>query len=79
MKQNFIKQGYRPSRINECHEKIALLDRTGKKNFKNEANTAYKRIKNLQEIIGTQWIEKASLKIFKPLKEGKCTTCWLKA
>ena len=54
LKQIFIKQRYRPSRINECHEKIALLDRTGKKNFKNEANTAYKRIKNLQEIIGTQ-------------------------
>ena len=44
--------------------------------FKNEAITAFKRNKNLQEITGTHCKENKRVKKgLKTLKEGKCTPC----
>ena len=42
--------------------------------FKNQPITSFKRNKNIQEIIGTRWIENGRIKKdLKTLKEGKCT------
>ena len=53
---------------------ILQINENFKDIFKNEPITAFKRNKNIQEIIGTHWIENGSVeKDFTTLKEGKCT------
>ena len=54
--------------------------REHKEILKNEPTATFKRNKNIQEIIGTYWIENGRIKKdLKTLKEGKCTTCRSKA
>ena len=55
---------------------ILQINENFKEIFKNEAITAFKRNKNLQEITGTHCKENERVKKgLKTLKEGKCTPC----
>ena len=55
---------------------ILQINENFKEIFKNEAITAFKRNKNLQEITGTHFKENERVKKgLKTLKEGKCTPC----
>ena len=55
---------------------ILQINENFKEIFKNEAITAFKRNKNLQEITGTHCKENERVeKGLKTLKEGKCTPC----
>lgn len=48
--------------------------------MKNEPIAPFKQNKNIQENIGTHWLENGRVKKdFKILKEGKCTSCKPKA
>ena len=52
---------------------IVQINENFKEIFKNEPITAFKRNKNIPEIIGTHWIENGGVKKdLKVLKEGKC-------
>ena len=53
---------------------ILRVNKNLKKIFKNEPITAFKQNKNIQEIIGTHWIDNGRIKKdLKTLKEGNCT------
>ena len=124
MKNNFVKQEYHPSLINEHLKRISLLNKidlitkkdmqeksdrmplvitynwfllntakTIRKNWNTlQINQNFKEIfkieliapfiqnKNIQEIIGTHWIENVRVqKDLKTLSEGNCTPCSSKA
>ena len=56
------------------------MNKNLKKSFKNELIAAFKRSRNIQEIIETHWIENRRVKKdLKTSKEGKCTRCRSKA
>ena len=62
------------------HWNILKINKNHKEIFKNEPIKAFKRNRNIQEIIATHWIENGRVKKnFKTLKEGKCTPCRSKA
>ena len=55
---------------------ILQIKENFKEILKNEPVRAFKRNKNIQEIIGTHWVESGRIKKdLKPLKEDKCTPC----
>ena len=59
---------------------ILNINKNLKEIFKNEPITVFKRNRNMNEIIGTHWIENGRVKKnLKTLKEGKCTPCRSKA
>ena len=59
---------------------ILHINKNVKEIFKNEPIAAFKRNKNIQEVIGTHWIEHGRVKKYlKTLKEGKWTPCRPKA